>query len=105
MVISNASDPWIYLNPFNSTNSTNTQKLINYKIQCEFLSEPPAGTTATYKLHVEEDGIAGLTQLYEGVSTYDAFIHSTAMNCYKFVAPMILGQDTMTVDLNFVGNS
>lgn len=42
-------------------------------------------------MHVEEVGVSGLMEVYEGVSIYDAFVHENALNCYKFVSPMILG--------------
>lgn len=54
-------------------------------------------------MHIEETGTSDLTQLYGGVSIYDAFIHRSAMNCYMFKAPLILGEETMAVDLSFVG--
>lgn len=88
VVINNQSKPWILISPKNSS----TETLIKYEIKCEFLSQPDSGSTATIKIHIEEDGLTGLTQLYPGVSVYDAFVHDTAMNCYKFISPMILGE-------------
>ena len=76
--------------------------MTHYKIICEFIGDLPPGSKSTLKLHIEEVGVAGLIQLYEGVSIYDAFVHENAMNCYKFVAPLILGEDLMDVDINFM---
>lgn len=108
ILISNQSDPWIYIDGSNNpdegqnTKRANIDIMTHYKITCEFVGTLPPGSKSTLRLHIEEVGIAGLIQLYEGVSTYDAFVHGNAMNCYKLITPMILGEDTIDVDLNFM---
>jgi hypothetical protein len=48
----------------------------------------------------------GLTNLYQGISYYDAFVYDSAMNCYKFDSPLARGETpkvtTTTIDLSFL---
>ena len=92
-VITNSSEPWLVIN-----NDNGPGKMGNYRITCQFSGQLQSGTTATLKLHIEEDGINGLPVLYGGVSLYDAFVHNHAMNCYQFTTPMLLGDDKFSVD-------
>lgn len=78
----------------------------NYLIEFTFLTdESPlqAGQSATLRLHIEEDGTLGLSNLYMGINKYDAFVHNNAMNCYQYSSPMLLGQGNLHVDLHFGG--
>lgn len=60
------------------------------------------GSSTKVTLHVEEDGILGLPQVYNGVSYYDALLHYQAMNCYQYRAPADLNVSELAVDLAIV---
>lgn len=52
---------------------------------------PASPQKSTFKIHIEEDGIKGLEQLYSGVVVYDAFVHQGSMNCYVYDSGVVLG--------------
>lgn len=99
-MFNNQSEPWLYVGDGDEKENRDDwdksrkgmDVLRHYRIVCQFVGDLPAGSKAVMKLHVEEVGVNGLIQVYEGVSIYDAFVHENAMNCYKFVSPMILGE-------------